>query len=437
MFKIKRWVTLMVMPYLLLPPQIFASTNDRPTKKMVYQELVEISESKLNRVAHLIPSGNIVIAQKLQQELTSETLRSNLAKLEVANSQELAAFKRELIKINEEELLVQTRELKGYLNALSDQEIDKLATRLSLDPQYQEENMVYQSAYTINEKRNVLFTALNRDLNFLRSNYNKKIGLFSRSDLQADLKRNLSLIEQNSNQKNQVKKVLQISLIALAGVALVTWGISSAVYGARLNRIEDQRINQLNDYKKELARQYNLYKDELTTMEMNYLIENGYVRTVCGTYQRPDSILCNRYDYQLFSGTKYCQVYCFKQAETGKETLHEAPVCTTPFVPADCYDPKEYWDAHARGKVEGYDAGYNRGWSDGNSDGNSDGRYYGDRDGDADGYNAGYNRGYNDGYAAGASAASKSNAFLLEEDQAYLDGYRDGLEQYQLIFLNY
>lgn len=447
MFKFRLWLTVMLLPNLLIPPQVMANVPKKNTKKMVYQELIDLSETKMQRISHLIPMGNLEMVNDLQKDLTNETLDESIQKIEKANLQEIASFKRELIKTNEAELKEQTKELRGHLKALNEREVEKVAKRILSDPMYQDESMEYQSAYTLIEKRNILARALTKDMNFLRTVYNKKIGLFSKKQIIADLKRNQTIINQSSGQKGNVKKLLQISLMALAGVALVTWGISSAVYGARLNRIEDQRIQQLNDYKAELARQYDLYEQELTANEMQYLNDNGYVRMVCGTYQRPNSILCNRYDYQLFSGTRFCQVYCYRQVDTGKETLHESPVCTDPYIPADCYDPQEYWDAYARGDRDGYDDGYRDGTHDGDDDGYDDGRSDGANDGDNDGYNDGwddgyddgYDIGYSDGYADGANSSSKSLRMMppMSADKAYMDGYRDGLEQYQLIFLNF
>jgi len=112
--------------------------------------------------------------------------------------------------------------------------------------------------------------------------------------------------------------------------------------GGRLSRIRSDRETKLSDLQNPLNSQYQTYKDQMTKQELDYLDKNGYIRMVCGTYDHQDSILCNRYDYRLFKGEKHCSVYCYKNLQTGKEALHEPAVCTSPFIPSDCYDPQEY-----------------------------------------------------------------------------------------------
>jgi hypothetical protein len=300
-------------------------------------------------------------------------------------------------------------------------------------------------AYTTEEKRAAIKQALSKDLSFLRSVYSQQLGRSTAEDLKRDLERNLSIFEQD--QKSGDKKWM-ITLLALAGVALVTWGIASSTYGGRYKRALNERERQLTTLKQNLEAQFQAYKADLSNQEMSYLNQNGFVRTVCGTYSVPDSILCNRYNYRLFQGQKHCTVYCHKSTRNGLETLHEAPICTSPFIPGDCYDPSEYWSAYDRGRAQGYSDGeYDgtiRGRRDGDDRGRSDGRRDGEQDGRDDGREDGYQRGYNDGYSKGASdgvrdsgAPKSMKAFSGVLDPDYQRGFKDGFEQYQILFLNF
>jgi hypothetical protein len=430
-------LTLLIIPYFLFPPQVFGQVLERKTSKMVYQQVMGIAEKKTSLLMRSVPMGNIMLINAEKKEAVKSELTKKISELENATNAEVAGFKKALLKLNEQELGEMSRELQGYLNALSDKEISEIGASLFADRRYEGQALEYSVAFTSIEKKRAISNALMEDLGFLRSVYSKKIGLAKREDLQLDLEHNLSIFEQQHAQKTNVKELLQISLLVLAGVALVSWGISSAVYGARLSRVRSERENKLTELKNDLNNQYNAYHDLLTKQEMDFLNANGFVRTVCGTFQQADSILCNRYDYKVFSGTKFCSVYCYKNAQTGKETLHEAPVCTSPFIPADCYDPKEYWDAHARGKKDGYDDGYNQGRNDGKKDGDYYGRRNGDSDGYDDGYAWGYHDGYYDGYASGAASAKSRSIIPFKMNPEYLKGFKDGLEQYQVIFLNY
>jgi hypothetical protein len=128
--------------------------------------------------------------------------------------------------------------------------------------------------------------------------------------------------------------------------------------------------------------------------------------------------------------------------------MHEPPICTNSFIPADCYDPNEYWDAYARGDADGYDDGYDDGTWDGDDDGHDDGIDHGTQDGQSDGqddgYDDGYDYGYDDGYSQGAtdgwidsgSPKAKLNFIPFAKSPAYLKGFKDGFEQYQLLFLS-
>lgn len=434
MFIMRFVFSLLILPAFICPPQVFAQGLAAPKKSsaMLYQKVLQIAEKKADLMSRSLPAGNVMIVQSEKNKAVKEELVARISKMEASTNAEVAEFKKSMVKLNEQELSEMSHELQGYLNAMSETEIMNLAQTLRESRQYDDEAMQFTSAFTLNEKRIAIKAALQSDLSFLRSVYNKKLAKASKDELKKDLESNLKTFSAQSSNKADTKKILQISLIALAGVALATWGISSAVYGARLSRVRSDREAKLAELQKNLNAQYAAYKDQLTNEEMNFLKNNGYVRVVCGTYDQPDSILCNRYNYKVFSGQKHCQVYCYRNLATGKETLHEPAICTSPWIPSDCYDPKEYWDAYARGEDDGYDDGYSSGYSRGDSDGYSDGR----SDGYDDGYSDGYSYGYDDGYSSGYSPMKRRGYIPLKKSEEYLKGFNDGLEQYRILFIN-
>lgn len=438
MFIMRFVLNLLILPAFICPPQVFAQGLAAPKKNsaMLYQKVLQIAEKKADLMSRSLPAGNVMIVQSEKNKAVKEELIARISKMEASTNAEVAEFKKSMVKLNEQELSEMSHELQGYLNAMTETEIMKLAETLKESRQYEDEAMQFTSAFTLNEKRMAIKSALQDDLGFLRSVYNKKLAKATKEELKKDLQTNLNTFAAQSSNKADTKKILQISLIALAGIALATWGISSAVYGARLSRIRSDREAKLSELQKNLNAQYQAYKDQLTTEEMNFLKSNGYVRVVCGTYDQPDSILCNRYDYKVFSGQKHCQVYCYRSLTTGKETLHEPAICTSPWIPSDCYDPKEYWDAYARGEDDGYADGYDSGYSRGEDDGSSDGYYDGKSDGYDDGYDDGYAYGYDDGYDSGYSPMKRRGFIPLKVSEEYLKGFKDGLEQYRILFLN-
>lgn len=446
MILLRLLLTLLLLPYFLFPQQSYAQAQvPAPKKELLYQKVLTMVDKKITPIMSKLPQGNVIMVEQEKKTAVKEELQKRIASLEGATNKEVAEFKRELIKLNESEMTTLRSQLHGYLNAMTDREIAELGAFLKANRQYEAVAMDFDSAFTATEKRKAIKEALSEDLSFLRSIYNKKIGLSTTKALQHDLERNL-LFFNTTNKDN--KKLLMISALVLAGVALVTWGIASSTYGGRYKRAQSAREAELNTLKQELEAKYLAYKEDLTVREQNFLREQNFVRTVCGTYSVPDSKLCNGFNYQQFSGTRHCTVYCQKSTVSGHETMHEPAVCTSPYIPAGCYDPNEYWDAYRIAEDEGYRDGFDDGTWDGDSDGASDGRNHGNSDGqsdgNSDGYDDGYDDGYSDGYSEGAfdgrwdSGSPKSLSFFpLAKSPAYLKGFKDGHEQYQLLFLNF
>lgn len=255
-------LTLLLLPYFLFPQQSYAQAQvPAPKKQLLYQKVLTMVDKKIAPIMSKLPQGNVMLVEQEKKSAVKEELRKRIASLEGASNKDIAEFKRELLKVNQSELTVLRAELYGYLNAMTDREISELGAFLKSAREYESLAMDYDSAYTMSEKRKAIREAIAEDLSFLRTIYNKKIGLSTAKGLQRDLERNLNFFNTTEKDKN---KILLISGLVLAGVALITWGIASSTYGGRFKRAQTARENQLNALKQELEAKYVAYKADLT-----------------------------------------------------------------------------------------------------------------------------------------------------------------------------
>jgi flagellar biosynthesis/type III secretory pathway protein FliH len=243
---------------------------------------------------------------------------------------------------------------------------------------------------------------------------------------------------------------------------LATWGIASVKYGNALKqqRNEDETTYQgrktdldnkfaalkaqlkgqrdslattqqaeLNALVSQLSAQYDALTIKLHSDELNFLSTNGYVWMQCNSYSQPSSIICNNYNYQVFVGSSTCTVMCYKNVMQNKETLHAAPVCSSPYIPADCYSQAkydaEYNAAYNTGYTQQYPNGTHDGQIAGNTKGSADGKADGNANGDSDGYNDGYNTGYKDEYTTAYNSGYNSR-YNDGYEAGYTSGYNDG-----------
>lgn len=376
-------------------------------------------------------------------------------------------LRNELVTVQKRALEDQKKELFQQVHSLPAEQLDELAETFKGNDSYADARQEYQAAYTRTEKANALVRAAFVDLDHTtsllvkRSTSLTKEGLIQ--DLTASKREMLGQPTTPSSAKgrkmsDRTRRLLIVAGVAAAGVlavGLISWGVSSAVYGGQYGRHKNDLDNQFDSLKKqldghysdlnaqlsqhynqtqtELQNRYNDLNNSLTQQESDYLNQNGFVYMTCATYQMPDAILCNNYNYQVISGTQYCTVSCYKNVATGQETLHAAPTCTSPFIPADCYNPAEY--------THGVQDGTNQGRADGNYDGTNAGASQGHTDGSADGYNDGYNdgydsrytRAYNDAYDSSYYTAYNSN-YTKGYNAGYSKGYSAGYDDY--IFWN-
>lgn len=249
----------------------------------------------------------------------------------------------------------------------------------------------------------------------IASVYNTKLSTFASelSALKADLNGQASSIE-SVYQKEYDEYVAK----------------NQAEYNSLLsrNKSEYDAIKSRNqaDYQALIAK-HNMERDALLVNRTNQeQVElKNYVRTVCETYRQPNMTTCNNLDYAGIKGDSVCTVMCMREAATGKQTMFEAPVCTDPFIPANCFSQAkydaEYKNGYNVGNTEGLTEGGKKGGADGTTNGKADGKKKGYADGYAYGYDQAEPVGFKDGYNKGYY-----ERFTDRYDEGYKKGFNDG-----------
>ncbi len=339
--------------------------------------------------------------------------------------------------------------------------LDRYGNVLRGNPTYKDAAAAYAAAYTRTEKAKVLTNIVQQDMDQVLAASLKRLNWLTADGLRIDLQNLKSRVFEGKGDGDGNKKLKRILLIAGAAVAFVglaTWGIASIHYGSKLKaqRNVDEAAYQakkadldakfaklkadlkgqrdalaatqqaeLDALVKQLSDQYDALSIKLHDDEMNFLNTNGYVWMQCNSYTQPSSIICNNYNYQVFQGNSTCTVMCYKNVVQNKETLHAAPVCSSPYIPADCFSQSkynaEYNAAYNQGYSDKYPVGLNQGTHDGQIQGAADGKTDGTADGDYDGYYDGYDYGYSKEYASAYTSGYNSRY-----NDGYEDGYNDG-----------
>lgn len=338
-------------------------------------------------------------------------------------------------------------DLLNKLKKASVEALDRYGKELSKNKAYASFAQEYAAAYTRTEKVKVLNQVVVQDMNQVLQVTLKRLNWLTAEGLRTDLKQLENRVFGGKDDSGKVKRILLIAGAVVAFIGLVTWGVTAGKY----SKIRDDRRSELeNQYQKlrsahlkerdalaatqkaeldalvaKLTADYNHLNETLTAQELDFLHNNGYTWMQCNSYQQVSSIICNKYNYQVFSGTTTCTVMCYKNVLQNKETLHAAPVCSSPYIPADCFSQTMYNAEYNAGYHDGYQDYYPDGEADGRHDGAIDGHDDGAEDGDEDGYNDGYDDGYYDGYDYEYGRAY-IDGYTDRYDNGYTDGYNDG-----------
>jgi hypothetical protein len=403
----------------------------------------EKQRNLLAEVTGLVHKKYDVIIDKMPEHLVQALAETKAAKIAKGARERIAKIKslelskedlqQETLRTTHEAIQEQKREFYYQIQNLHTEQLDELSEVFFDNSHYEEFELEYYSAFTRIEKAKVIARALNRDLDHLMSVTYKRASIMNEKAWQQDLGYVEMMHSHKSWDKEKWRKVLLYAGIAIAAVGIISWGIAESNGKSRYDDRHNQLERDYQNLRNQLEQQYNELETRLLQEEMDYLNDNGFSYQLCATYEMPDSIICNGHNYNMFQGTKFCSVYCYKNTTTGQETMHEAPVCTSPFIPADCYDPSEYWDGYDDGYDIGYDDGDYDGRIDGDEDGADDGYDDGYDDGWSDGYDDGYDDGFSDGYdsyVGGYMAANGTNS----SKPGYSRGYRHGLRDAKILF---
>ncbi len=351
-------------------------------------------------------------------------------------------------------------DLISKISLASTETLDRYAEQMKTNPAYSDLSTEYAGAFTQSEKSRILTQVVIQDLDQVLTMTLKRLNWLNAEGLRSDLKSLEARVFGGKGDGAKIKRILLIAGAAVAFVGLATWGVASSKYAKIRNERRDvlegefQKLRselqavrdtlaasqkaELDTLVAKLTKNYNELNSKLTKEELDFLKTNGYVRMQCNSYTQNSSIICNKYGYQVFRGTTTCSVMCYKNVLLNRETLFEAPVCFSSYIPSDCFSQAMY-DAE-------YNQGYNRGYNDkepvgerdGRNQGNTDGAKDGAEDGDDDGYDDGKADGkadgYDDAYYKAYNAGYKERYNLGYEDgydvgfdDGYADGYSDGL----------
>lgn len=362
-------------------------------------------------------------------------------------------------------------DLINKIMGASTETLDRYGEALKANAAYADFAQEYAAAYTRTEKARILTAVVSQDMDQVLTASLKRLNWLTAEGLRGDLQalKNRVFAGKGDGDK-KIKRILLIAGAAVAFVGLATWGIASIKYGniyskqrneletayqARKKVLDDQFAKLQADLKGQrdnlaaadkaeldalvakLQANYNALSDQLKAQELKYLNDNGYVWMQCNSYSQTSSILCNNYDYKVFVGTSTCTVMCYKNVSQGKETLQAAPVCSSPYIPADCFSQAKYDAEYNAGYTQGYNHdrpigeadGRKQGTIDGQNTGHADGSKNGDADGYHDGYNDGYNYEYSKAYTSGYNDRYNSgyeDGYNAGYNDSYNEGYNDG-----------
>ena len=414
-----------------------------------------------------IDAEKSAIAQKQVTDQIEMTKKSDADLESVRDSARSAAVKE--AKRSKDDLITR-------IAGSSSETLDKYGEALKANASYADYAQQYAAAYTRTEKAQVLVAVVSQDIDQVLAVSLKRLNWLTADGIRADLQDlNNRVFEGKADGKN-IKRILLIAGASVAFIGLATWGIATlsynnsynqqqgeleTAYQARKTQLDNQfaqlkatldgqqtqlgaaQAAELNALNAKLSSDYSALSAKLSADQTKYLNDNGYVWMTCDTYSQASSMICNNYNYQVFTGTSTCTVMCYKNVMLNRETLQAAPVCTSAYIPADCYSQAKY-DAeynaaygssynaqHPIGEADGGAAGTvdgnNVGQANGTTDGNKDGNHAGYQDGYNNQYNGAYQTGYNDRYNTGYEDGYNAG-YTAAYNDGYSKGYKDGYD---------
>ncbi|MBS1961763.1 MAG: sulfur globule family protein [Bdellovibrionales bacterium] len=381
------------------------------------------------------------------------------------NSYTMEMIRGALIRRLGQEESTQILEIRNLLQKMGDRDLEKLASESFSKGRYSADlKMKYETAYLVNEKKEILFDLLRSDLADAKSDAVKRLGAMDRATLAKEISGTTTLL----NVKGDGWKHALIIVLSVVAAGLISYGIVSAVKArherklreldeeykkkdADLDASDKQRTADeikadqeataamIHQHEQDILNTNQSWADKTAALEKLYadraaLREAGYTWQICDTTNQPTTVSCP-YDHKTYVGTQTCAKYCLKNPQ-GQSLPFNDLICSSAQIPWECYHANAHDTGLSAGQTDGYNDGYDTGYDaayatayhnayqdyyniaynsgysrgyqygydDGYSDGIADGKYDGYNDGYDAGHPTGYNHGADDGYSVGYSA---------------------------------
>lgn len=335
--------------------------------------------------------------------------------------------------------------IRNMLQRMDTTALDQLAKTSFEKGRYSPElKMEYETAYLLNEKRDVLYQLLYSDLLDAKSDATKRLGLMERKTLAKELSGTNSLL----NMKGDGAKIAIIVILSIVAAGLISAGIVSGIKNAHARKSKELE----NEYEKKTAEEIIRHQKELDDMIKKHgqdiintneywalktqqlqqafadraaIREAGYTWQICSTTTQSMTVTCP-YDHKTYVGTQKCANYCLKNP-AGQQLGVNQLICSSAQIPWECYRANAYDSGYGAGADKGYDDGYTHGYNEEYARAyNSAYQDYYDIAYD-EGYTTGYQHGFDDGYSDGL-ADGKYDGYHDGYDDGYPEGYAAGYD---------
>jgi hypothetical protein len=374
----------------------------------------------------------------------------------------IADIRGALIKRLSDEEASQSMEVRNLLQKMPDSDLEKLAHDSFAKGRYSPEMKAeYDTAYLVNEKKEILYTILKADLADAKSDATKRLGVMDRKTLAKEVAGTTNLL----NVKGDGWKKTLVIVLSVIAAGLISYGVVSAVKSrherklkeldaeyqkknadlttsdanrtaAEIQADKDATAAAVKQHAQDILNTNQTWADKSAALQKLYadratLRDAGYTWQVCKTTNQATNVSCP-YDHKTYVGTQTCAQYCLKDP-TGVTLPFNDLICSSAQIPWECYHANAHDTGLSTGQTDGYNDGYNTassaayttaynsayqdyytiaynsgysrgyqyGFDDGYSAGIADGKYDGYNDGNASGYSHGSDDGYPVGYSAG------------------------------------
>ena len=376
-------------------------------------------------------------------------MQSNQALLDKVNdtSYSIADIRGELIQRLNQEEATQVIYLRNLLTKMGDDDVQKIVTASFAAGRYSPDlKAEYDTAYTSNDKKEVVFELLRTDLSDAKSDALKRLGLMDRKTLALEISGTNSLL----NMKGDGWKAAVIIVISVIAAGLISYGavsLAKSTYQNKINALNKQYQQENADltvadqnrtaaekaaaaaqiqvsatqHAIDLANANATWAQKSTDLQNVYLNnaalrDAGYTWQVCSTTNQAVSVTCP-YNNKAYVGTQTCAKYCLKDPNGVQSGVSSDLICSSAQIPWECNTANATATGSSAGATDGYNVGYKDGYNTQYT--NAYNQAYQDYYKIA--YNSGYTVGYQSGYDQGYSDGIANGKY-----NGYNDGYNSG-----------